>query len=218
MWRNLLKCLPSTSPNSFLISQPDPAPAPPPSSSTSASSAVVFNTNYNSLYDVSSSLASSTSTFSTATAVATITSSSDSDSGDSLPPDFATVLASQRFFFSSPGRSNSISDSHDKVECRPIPPPLEGGVAVNKYSPDPHTDFKKSMEEMIEARRRRRRIIKDDGARAEDEWDYLNQLLTCYLTLNPEHAHKYIISAFADIVVHLLSSEDVSPQDYLAGG
>ncbi|CAN0856872.1 Transcription repressor OFP12 [Linum grandiflorum] len=202
MWRNLLKCLPSTSPNSFLISQPDPAPAPPPSSSTSASSAVVFNTNYNSLYDVSSSLASSTSTFSTATAVATITSSSDSDSGDSLPPDFATVLASQRFFFSSPGRSNSISDSHDK-------PPLEGGVAVNKYSPDPHTDFKKSMEEMIEARRRRRRI---------DEWDYLNQLLTCYLTLNPEHAHKYIISAFADIVVHLLSSEDVSPQDYLAGG
>ncbi|CAN1129233.1 Transcription repressor OFP12 [Linum perenne] len=197
LWRNLLKCIPSTSPtpNLFLIDQ---LPPPPSSTAAATSPATIFNTNYNSLYDVSSSLAS-TSTFSISTAAATATTSSESDSDDpdhSPPPDFATVLASQRFFFSSPGLSNSIiSDSHNKdMTTTPPLPPLEGGVAVNKYSPDPYTDFKKSMEEMIEARR-----IKDDDARAAADWDYLQQLLTCYLTLNPEHAHKYIISAFADI-------------------
>jgi uncharacterized protein (TIGR01568 family) len=75
--------------------------------------------------------------------------------------------------------------------------PVSGGVAIKKYSPDPYTDFKHSMQEMIEARE-----LRDVRAK----WDYLHELLSCYLKLNPKHTHKFIISAFADIVVCLLSS------------
>ncbi|KAB5545010.1 hypothetical protein DKX38_013122 [Salix brachista] len=108
--------------------------------------------------------------------------------------DFATILASHRFFFSSPGRSNSIIESLPEPQT-----PVSGGVAVKKYSPDPYTDFKHSMQEMIEARE-----LRDVRA----NWDYLHELLSCYLELNPKHTHKFIISAFADIVVCLLSSPE----------
>ncbi|CAI0413365.1 unnamed protein product, partial [Linum tenue] len=111
------------------------------------------------------------------------------------PPDFAAVFASRRFFFSSPGLSNSISKSHRPNE--EMNPTNGGVVAVKKYSPDPYSDFKKSMEEMIESRR----IVDAHG-----NWDYLHELLSCYLAMNPKHTHGYIVSAFADIVVRLLRS------------
>ncbi|CAL1411353.1 unnamed protein product [Linum trigynum] len=188
-WRNLLQCLPSPT----TTAAPDP---PPPATS----SPILFSTNHNSLFDISSS--SSTSLLSSATA--TSTDSSESDNSPH-PPDFATVFASHRFFFSSPGLSSSIIISnHDNKIAAPNPPPLEGGVAVKKYSPDPYADFKKSMVEMIESRR-----IKD----ARGNWDYLHQLLSCYLDMNPKNTHGYIIAAFADIVVRLLSTSP--PPDVL---
>lgn len=120
------------------------------------------------------------------------------DDHHSSPPDFATVFASQRFFFSSPGRSNSIIDStsssSSSLSSDTTTVPLEGGVAVNKYSPDPYRDFRASMVEMIEAKN-----LKD----VINDWDLLHELLFCYLSLNPKHTHNYIIRAFADILVSL---------------
>ncbi|KAE8698293.1 Transcription repressor OFP12 [Hibiscus syriacus] len=159
--------------------------------------------NFNQSCQLSSSSSSSTSDKSLSTpstrTVATIE-YSDSDSA----PDFATVFASQRFFFSSPGRSNAIVESPD---TRPEPETktpaasvaMDGGVAVKKYSPDPCKDFRVSMLEMIEARN-----LTD----VNKEWEFLHELLLCYLTLNPENTHKFIFSAFADIVVCLLSSPE----------
>ncbi|KAL2508857.1 Transcription repressor OFP12 [Forsythia ovata] len=148
--------------------------------------------NFNSLYDsnsgsISKSLTSSTDDF---------FSSSDDSDADSVP-DFATVFASQRFFFSSPGCSNSIVESPDAP-----PPPLEsdavvnGGIAIQTYSPDPYADFRKSMQEMVEARR-----LTD----VKNDWDFLHELFLCYLSLNPKHTHKFIVGAFSDLIVTLVS-------------
>ncbi|KAI3682704.1 hypothetical protein L1987_82880 [Smallanthus sonchifolius] len=135
---------------------------------------------------------------------------SDSDDGSSTAAaaDFSTVMASDRFFFSSPGRSNSIieSSSHStsslaSTSFTPEDPAgdgfenVGGGVAIPTISPDPYFDFRKSMQEMVEAR---------DLIDVRANWDYLHELLTCYLDLNPKSAHKFIVGAFADLLVSLM--------------
>ncbi|MCD7447579.1 hypothetical protein HAX54_031608 [Datura stramonium] len=115
-------------------------------------------------------------------------------------PDFSNVFASRRFFFSSPGNSNSIVDftpatqSPEKRE-----EVVTGGVAVQTYSPDPYSDFRRSMQEMVEAH---------ELTDVKNNWEFLHELLLCYLNLNPKHTHKYIIGAFSDLVVSLMSFED----------
>ncbi|GFZ08861.1 ovate family protein 12 [Actinidia rufa] len=54
------------------------------------------------------------------------------------------------------------------------------------------------MQEMVEAR---------ELTEVKANWDYLHELLLCYLSLNPQHTHKFIIRAFADLLVSLMSSE-----------
>ncbi|XP_028773564.1 transcription repressor OFP12-like [Neltuma alba] len=140
-------------------------------------------------------------------------SSSDSDSCDPPPPDFSSLFASHRFFFSSPGLSNSIIESPD---TRPtittnnsnhglgdatLSTLIPRGVGVSKDSVDPYVDFRRSMQEMIESR---------DSVDVTRDWDYLHDLLLCYLALNPPHAHRYIVRAFTDLLVHLLSSSPPS--------
>ncbi|KAF5736873.1 hypothetical protein HS088_TW14G01028 [Tripterygium wilfordii] len=179
-----LKCLPT-------ITSSSPSPPDQDDDLSRPLSPTIIIKNFSSTYDLSS----------TTTATDDFLSSSDTDTTtDSSLPDFATVFASQRFFFSSPGRSNSIIESPDI--CRPPetsqPTPLDGGIAVDKYSPDPHTDFRRSMQEMIESRE------------TEADSEYLHQLLLCYLTLNPKHTHKFIISAFADIFLTHFSSPEYS--------
>ncbi|OAY49726.1 transcription repressor OFP12 [Manihot esculenta] len=157
-----------------------------------------------------------------------------SSSSSSTEPDFATIFASQRFFFSSPGRSNSIVESTPSIatptdssgsllglKCNNAAPLSETGtmnndqsdesslealnsdavkdsVAVPTYSPDPYLDFRRSMQEMVEAR---------DLVDVKANWDYLHELLLCYLALNPKSTHKFIIRAFADLLVSLLASQ-----------
>ncbi|XP_047937945.1 transcription repressor OFP12 [Salvia hispanica] len=147
--------------------------------------------NFNSLYDANYSdfSASKSGPFSPSEDFNSSSSAEDSD-----VPDFSTAFASHRFFFSSPGTSNSIVEP-----LQPQPPPhpdaiVGGGVAVHTYSPDPYSDFRQSMFEMIEARD------------ATADWDYLNELLLCYLSLNPGHTHKFIVGAFADVVVSLAAT------------
>ncbi|EEF45293.1 transcription repressor OFP12 [Ricinus communis] len=199
-WKNLLKCLPTTtaSSNALNSEQEHTHLLPPPTVSTTttiatdSSTASIMIKNVNSLYDLSS--ASTSKSLSTPSTYSFSSSSSGSDVDS--PPDFAAIFASQRFFFSSPGRSNSIIESPETPSAEPQTP-LNGGVAVKKYSPDPYADFRQSMLEMIEARKPR--DVKAD-------WDYLHELLSCYLNLNPKQTHKFIISAFADIVICLLTS------------
>lgn len=178
-----------------------------PSSSSSSS---IFIRNFNSLYDYDST---SNSKLPSARTHSSSTLSSDPDSESE--PDFATVVASQRFFFTSPGRSNSIVESTPSVatttESSDSVSPMNNhqsgsstscvrdSVAVPTDSPDPYVDFRRSMQEMVEAR---------DLFDVKANWDCLHELLLCYLALNPKTTHKFIISAFADLLVSLMSPPD----------
>ncbi|XP_021765645.1 transcription repressor OFP13-like [Chenopodium quinoa] len=57
-------------------------------------------------------------------------------------------------------------------------------------SNSPYEDFRRSMEEMVEAHG-----VKD--------WQGLEQLLGCYLKINGKNNHGYIVGAFIDLLVNL---------------
>ncbi|KAK8588320.1 hypothetical protein V6N13_087252 [Hibiscus sabdariffa] len=200
-----------------------------PSAATTASSAIFKN--YNSLYE---------NTFDYSTSKSLTQSSSlsfDPDPASDSEPDFATVFASQRFFFTSPGSSNSIIEStppssiattpessdtilasssihpidnanessHDGCCDRlsqehSLPTTVENSVAVPTVSPNPYMDFRRSMQEMVEAR---------DLIDVKANCAYLHELLLCYLALNPKSTHKFIIGAFADLLVSMMAAEGV---------
>ncbi|XP_073133704.1 transcription repressor OFP16-like [Henckelia pumila] len=128
----------------------------------------------------------------------------DYDMHDDSIPDFSSAFTSHRFFFSTPGSSNSIFDQPRRLTA-PGGVVISGGVAVQKFTTDPYAEFKKSMQEMIEAQES---TGHDDVKSCSGE--FLHELLLCYLTLNPKHTHKFIVDAFADIVVSLVSPPSVS--------
>ncbi|KAF7050320.1 hypothetical protein CFC21_058708 [Triticum aestivum] len=116
----------------------------------------------------------------------------------------SSAIASRRFFLASPGRSNSIVDS-SAAHAAAVLGVGAAGVAVPTYSPDPHADFLRSMEEMsaalrLDARRR--------GDRAR-----LHELLLCYLALNDKRAHRYIVSAFTDLLLRLTATDDLDADE-----
>ncbi|XP_062213585.1 transcription repressor OFP12-like [Phragmites australis] len=111
-------------------------------------------------------------------------------------PGLSSAIASRRFFLSSPGRSNSIVDSaHGAAVGVGVG---SAGVAVPTYSPDPHADFLRSMEEMAAA-------LRLDARRPGDR-ARLHELLLCYLALNDRRAHKYVVSAFTDLLLRLTAT------------
>ncbi|CAN1143854.1 Transcription repressor OFP13 [Linum perenne] len=63
-------------------------------------------------------------------------------------------------------------------------------VAVAVDSRDPLVDFRNSMEEMVEALG-----LKD--------WESMEKLLNCYLKVNEEGNHGYVVGAFVDLLVGL---------------
>ncbi|XP_073302056.1 transcription repressor OFP16-like [Primulina huaijiensis] len=124
----------------------------------------------------------------------TASSFDDYDIHDDSIPDFSSAYASHRFFFSTPGSSNSIFEQPQRLmDSGEV---VSGSVAIQKYTSDPYADFKESMQEMIEAH---------DWTDLKSSGEFLHDLLMCYLTLNHKHTHKFIIDAFADIVVSLVS-------------
>lgn len=165
----------------------DSAPSTSASASASSSSNSALFKNFNTLYDPSddSETLNPTSTSPTAT-----TSEDDANPKDN---DLCSAIASRRFFPACPGRSKSIIDSA-AVSVYGI----GSGVAVPTYSPDPYSDFRRSMEEMVEA------LGLDERA----HWARLHELLLCYLALNSKQTHKYIISAFADLLLGLTDSKE----------
>ncbi|XP_057745816.1 transcription repressor OFP16-like [Arachis stenosperma] len=220
---------PSTSPNhihhqNHNINNHD-LPSPSPSS-------LNMIKNFNSLYDPSLSFNHDHSLrfSSLSTITTTITSSFDFEPEIELEPaDFAAAFSSQRFFFSSPGQSNSLVKYNNKnpnsnssssslpflVNTRQFDDAnndknnnnnsnkkkkkdviFNGSVAVPTYSPDPYLDFRQSMQEMVEAR--------PELMDVKSNWNVLHELLLCYLALNPKSTHKFIIGAFADLLVSLM--------------
>ncbi|KAF1880399.1 hypothetical protein Lal_00011457 [Lupinus albus] len=119
--------------------------------------------------------------------------------------DLATALASQRFFFSSPGHSNSLIEytttssslvgEKNKNKKKNVLL-FKGSVALQTYSSDPYLDFRRSMEEMVEAQ--------PELMDVNSNWNVLHQLLLSYLALNPKTTHKFILTAFSDLLISLM--------------
>ncbi|KAF1001401.1 transcription repressor OFP12-like [Apium graveolens] len=192
-WKNYLLCF-STVKSLPITTLPDTSP-----SNQNHTNSTTLIKNFNSLYDLTSI---STSNLTSSADHDFFSNASDiSSEDDESPPDFATAFASQRFFFSSPGRSNSIIDSLNSPQDPDYNTLVPGSVAIQTYSPDPVQDFRNSMQEMVEAHG-----IIDVKA----DWEFLHELLLCYLTLNPKNTHKFIINAFSDLLVSLMSSESCS--------
>lgn len=87
-------------------------------------------------------------------------------------------------------RSNKYDNAKDAKDVT-LP---DDCIAVLTYSPSPHDDFRRSMHEMVEGRLRHREKV---------DWSFMEELLFSYLNLNEKKAHKYILSAFVDLIVVL---------------
>ncbi|GAB2228118.1 hypothetical protein Droror1_Dr00009948 [Drosera rotundifolia] len=77
--------------------------------------------------------------------------------------------------------------------------PGEDCIVVLMTSENPYERFRQSMVEMIEARTRRDEAV---------DWEYIEDLLFCYLRLNDKRQYKYILGAFVDLVMVLRENDD----------
>lgn len=75
-------------------------------------------------------------------------------------------------------------------------------IAVLTYSPSPYEDFRRSMQDMVEAK------FKNDE---KVDWDFMEELLFSYLNLNDKKSHRFVLSAFADLVVGLRRRPERDP-------
>ncbi|XP_057974194.1 transcription repressor OFP15-like [Malania oleifera] len=104
-------------------------------------------------------------------------------------------LRSERLFF-EPGETSSIlvEAKRDCGGCSDGDGGGEGGLLlpslVTMESEDPYGDFKRSMEEMVEAH-------------GLMDWECLQELLGCYLRVNAKKNHGYIVGAFVDLLIGL---------------
>ncbi|XVF74600.1 hypothetical protein PTKIN_Ptkin13bG0125000 [Pterospermum kingtungense] len=71
-------------------------------------------------------------------------------------------------------------------------------IALLTYSPNAYDDFRRSMLEMVEERLKHHSTI---------DWDFMEELLFCYLNLNDKKSHKFILSAFTDLIVVLRQND-----------
>ncbi|OIT34543.1 PREDICTED: transcription repressor OFP15-like [Nicotiana attenuata] len=116
-------------------------------------------------------------------------------------------LEKERLFF-EPEKTSSIileetnkniNDEEEEEEGNNITPLFkESTVLMALDSKDPFVDFRKSMEEMVEAY-------------GIQDWENLEELLTCYLKVNCKSNHGYIVGAFVDLLVSLsFTSENIN--------
>lgn len=94
-------------------------------------------------------------------------------------------LRSQERLFFKPEETSSILE-----EAKESGFPFKESVVLSMDSQDPFVDFRKSMEEMVEAHG-----VKD--------WEGLEELLCWYLRVNGKSNHGYIVGAFVDLLVSL---------------
>ncbi|CAH1446389.1 unnamed protein product [Lactuca virosa] len=83
--------------------------------------------------------------------------------------------------------------------------PYKESVAVAIESEDPHGDFKKSMQEMVE----------NHGLK---DWECLEELLGWYLRMNGKNHHELIVGAFVDLLAGISGDDGNSSGKGETGG
>lgn len=75
----------------------------------------------------------------------------------------------------------------------------EAVVGIMIFSMNPYKDFMNSMKRMAEAHHA-------DASQPLD-WDFLEELLLCYLELNDKSIHKHVLRAFSDLTAGIRTSK-----------
>ncbi|XP_073295984.1 uncharacterized protein [Primulina huaijiensis] len=120
------------------------------------------------------------------------------------PPPPETLRRSGRFFVASGSSSSLITDeacsfpASTAEESEEITEEdrkaADDFIVIFTHSPSPYEDFRRSMQEMVEAR-----VVQAGKV----DWEFLEELLFCYLDLNNKKSHRYILHAFVDLIVVL---------------
>ncbi|KAG7569331.1 Ovate protein family C-terminal [Arabidopsis thaliana x Arabidopsis arenosa] len=140
----------------------------------------------------------------------------DQDDDELDPPEIITesvenvikgLRSSERLIFESKGETNSIlEEATSKREEEEDEE--EGFMLISLESNDPYSDFKRSMEEMVEAHA------------LHHDWKSLEKLLLQFLKVNAKTSHRYIFAAFVDLLMNLalntkkpITNSDISKDD-----
>ncbi|XP_028807420.1 transcription repressor OFP14-like [Neltuma alba] len=94
---------------------------------------------------------------------------------------------------------NLSNDDRERQAVETIPRDF---IAVLMYSPKPYDDFRRSMQDMVEARLNNHERV---------DWDFMEELLSCYLNLNEKKSHKFILSAFVDVIAGMRRRSETVP-------
>ncbi|XP_027367483.1 transcription repressor OFP13-like [Abrus precatorius] len=115
-------------------------------------------------------------------------------------------VKSGRLFF-EPGNNNTSSILENNNKAKVVGgAPLnfkESVLLLSMESEDPYSDFRKSMEEVVETHG-----VKD--------WKGLEELLSWYLRLNGKNNHGFVVLAFVDLLISLgaAASDSCSQSSY----
>ncbi|KAG2309162.1 hypothetical protein Bca4012_081918 [Brassica carinata] len=100
------------------------------------------------------------------------------------------LRSSERLIFESKGESNSILEEAT-IKQEEQETEEESFMLLSLESKDPYSDFKRSMEEMVEAHT------------LHHDWRSLEKLLSKFLKVNAKTSHRYIFAAFVDLLLNL---------------
>ncbi|KAL7099865.1 hypothetical protein ACP275_09G112800 [Erythranthe tilingii] len=137
------------------------------------------------------------------------------------PPPPENLCGSARFFVTTGSSSSLImdeasssstsaadhasaattSEEEDEAAADPAAAP-EDFIALLTYSPSPYEDFRRSMQEMVDARQEHNGKV---------DWEFLEELLFCYLDLNNKKSYRFILRAFVDLIVVLRENAGRNP-------
>lgn len=119
--------------------------------------------------------------------LASMRSTSAEESGyDDAAEVIIQALRSDRLFFEPAGATSAMLVERASEGLLPF----EGSIATVIESHDPYGDFRGSMEAMV-------------AAHGANEWEWLEQMLGWYLTLNRKKTHGVIVLAFLDLLLNL---------------
>ncbi|KAK3212906.1 hypothetical protein Dsin_017612 [Dipteronia sinensis] len=76
-----------------------------------------------------------------------------------------------------------------------------GSVALTTYSTEPREDFRQSMMEMVGSRIEQNLAV---------DWNYMEELVNCFLELNDVKCHECIWKAFTEVVAEVVNISEAA--------
>lgn len=105
-------------------------------------------------------------------------------------------------FSASPIGDSSTAEEAEEIGANNSSVQDDDYIAILTYSRSPYEDFRRSMQEMVEARLKHKREL---------DRKFMEELLFRYLDLNNEKSYRYILRAFLDLIVVVREDSGMIP-------